>query len=240
MDKPARVDGLSEVEKLILAAGKIETKQNEFAWQSVFLLCGQGNRRKNGRGTVLKGTSVIRDIKKQFQTAEAYAVYAACMYEPTFEKFLQKTAPLLEDPNTGVYGAFQEELLTGIIVIHCKGGGAAEIKGIAVRETHRRRHIGSDLIEYVLRAEALTELSAETDDDAVLFYRHCGFETETVSMTYGGIPCRRYRCVRRSCQRVPGQHPTGRHDGTTACASPANRCGCHICAAQTGKQTGCG
>ena len=221
MEKPARVDVLSEVEKLILAAGKIETKQNEFAWQSVFLLCGQGNRRKNGRGTVFKGTSVIRDIKKQFQTAEAYAVYAACMYEPTFEKFLQKTAPLLDDPNTGVYGA-------------------AEINGIAVRETHRRRHIGSDLIEYVLRAEALTELSAETDDDAVLFYRHCGFETETVSMTYGGIPCRRYRCVRRSCQRVPGQHPTGRHDGTTACASPANRCGCHIVAAQTGKQTGCG
>ncbi len=138
---------------------------------------------------------MIRDIKKAFQTTEAYAVYAACMYEPTYEKFIQKTTPMLADPNTRVYGFFQGELLLGIIAVHRTGGDTAEIKGIAVRETHRRRRIGSGLIAYAMQHERLKALSAETDDDGVLFYRHCGFETEAFVKTFDGMPCRRYRCI---------------------------------------------
>lgn len=138
---------------------------------------------------------MIRDIKKVMQTAEAYAVYAACMYEPTYEKFIQKTTPLLADPDIRIYGAFQGELLLGIMVVHRTGGDTAEINGIAVRETHRRRRIGSGLIAYVMQHERLKALFAETDDDAVLFYRHCGFETEAFVKTFDGMPFRRYRCI---------------------------------------------
>lgn len=141
---------------------------------------------------------MIRDIKKEFQTAEAYAVYAACMYEPTYEKFIQKTTPMLADPDTRIYGFFQGELLLGIIAVQRADSDTAEIKGIAVRETHRRRRIGSGLVDDVMRHERLTALFAETDDDGVLFYRRCGFETEAFSKEFDGVPCRRYRCVCRT------------------------------------------
>ena len=69
-----------------------------------------------------------------------------------------------------------------------------EICHIAVAETARREGIGSAMV-YALREKYDKTIEAETDDDAVVFYRKCGFQTTESYEEYGGEKHRRWTCV---------------------------------------------
>ena len=141
---------------------------------------------------------MIHDIKQDFLTPEVYEIYSLCMYAPTYEKFAEKARSYLSNPGTAIYGFYADHALLGVIVLQTKAQNTAEIVGIAVKHSHQRKHIGKDLIQYAVTAGHYTELYAETDDDAVLFYERCGFETEAFQATYNGIPRRRYHCTYHS------------------------------------------
>lgn len=138
---------------------------------------------------------MVHDIKSHFLTPEVYEIYSLCMYTPTYEKFAKKAQAYLSNPGTAIYGFYEETVLLGVIVLQAKAQNTAEIVGIAVERTHQHRHIGKGLIQYAVTTGRYPELYAETDDDAVLFYERCGFETEAFQAAYDGIPCRRYRCT---------------------------------------------
>lgn len=71
---------------------------------------------------------------------------------------------------------------------------AGEITHLAVRCDRRRRGVGRALVEAARRAHpAVRAWSAETDDDAVAFYRRLGFKIVDLGERYPGV--RRYRCV---------------------------------------------
>ena len=138
----------------------------------------------------------IADLKENFITQEVYSVYAACMFEPTWEKFCRKADGFLRDPEVSVFGYRENDVPVGVIVVR-KCGTVAEICGIAVNQADRGRGIGGRLIRYVMEYLSPDVLTAETDDDAVEFYRKCGLRTEAFTETYDGGECRRYRCVLR-------------------------------------------
>jgi N-acetylglutamate synthase-like GNAT family acetyltransferase len=71
---------------------------------------------------------------------------------------------------------------------------AVELHAVAVVPARRGRGVGRALVDAVAAVINAPELVAETDDDAVGFYRRCGFDV-TPAGTRGGRP--RYRCVRR-------------------------------------------
>ena len=138
----------------------------------------------------------IADLKEGFVSRKVYSIYAACMFDPTWEKFCGKADGFLRDPEVSVFGYRENDVPVGVIVVR-KCGNVAEICGIAVNKADRGRGIGGHLIRYVMEYLSPDVLTAETDDDAVEFYRKCGFRTEAFTAAYDGGTCRRYRCILR-------------------------------------------
>lgn len=68
------------------------------------------------------------------------------------------------------------EELVGCIGIKHKENHSLEILHIAVLEEFRMKGIGQALIDEIFRLFTPTELTAETDDEAVDFYRQSDFE----------------------------------------------------------------
>ncbi|QDQ02203.1 GNAT family N-acetyltransferase [Lysinibacillus fusiformis] len=62
---------------------------------------------------------------------------------------------------------------------------ACEIKHIAVLAHQRGHGIGSKMIHYI--SEKYSLISAETDHEAVEFYRNCGFMITSLGEKYPGV-----------------------------------------------------
>jgi len=78
-------------------------------------------------------------------------------------------------------------------IVGLKGEGAsAEILHIAVDEHNRNCGIGRRIIDELLKLENLTELTAETDHDAVEFYRRYGFGIQSLGEKYSAVE--RFHC----------------------------------------------
>ena len=72
---------------------------------------------------------------------------------------------------------------------------AAEIIGIAVSDNARRKGIGKQLIQRVMKSENLGSVKTQTDDDSIGFYRKCGFSDERIVIEYPDRSAVRYNCV---------------------------------------------
>lgn len=71
-------------------------------------------------------------------------------------------------------------------------GNSLEILHIAVDEGMRHRDIGGRLIAAVVAWERPHSVLAETDQDAVGFYRHYGFTIQSLGEKYPGVE--RFQC----------------------------------------------
>jgi len=67
------------------------------------------------------------------------------------------------------------------------------MRSVAVARERRRQGNGRALVDAVAGAATARRLVAETDEDAVGFYRSCGFSTERIEPTAGRA---RFRCAR--------------------------------------------
>lgn len=77
-------------------------------------------------------------------------------------------------------------------VVGFERSDSAEILHIAVDERQRHRGIGRRMLDQLTAVEALAELIAETDRDAVEFYLRCGFATRSLGEKYPGVE--RFHC----------------------------------------------
>lgn len=134
----------------------------------------------------------IKDIKNIFNKPEMFRVYSDCMYMPTFEKFMFRANELMENDQVFIFAYIKNSTAVGIIAVERISPEEAEIKGIAVDESLRKHGVGKKLIQYALETMKICTLYAETDDDAVDFYRHCGFETEAFMKN---DEYKRYHCI---------------------------------------------
>ena len=80
-----------------------------------------------------------------------------------------------------------------------------EIVGIAVDASARGQGIGSEMIRQVVNRYDLLSVYAETDGDAVNFYRKNGCRIEEFCETYGVDTVIRYRC---EWKKYPDSHVT--------------------------------
>ena len=124
----------------------------------------------------------------------AYEVYKPCMYMPTMEKYEKKIEAYLQEEAVGIFTCTQGGAVVGMIAGRFDGKTGMEILGIAVSTAARKRGIGSYMIECLTDAYALCTVTAETDDDAVGFYRKCGFCITEYTEDYDGKPVTRYHC----------------------------------------------
>ncbi len=134
----------------------------------------------------------IKEIKKEFNDPEILNIFSLCMYMPTKEKLEKRAFEYLTDEDVFIYGFFIDEKITGIIVIKKITNENFKINGISVKTEYRNKYIGNLLIDYAADVLNIETLYAETDDDAVDFYRKCNFTIENLGYKYTNTI--RYKC----------------------------------------------
>jgi ribosomal protein S18 acetylase RimI-like enzyme len=129
----------------------------------------------------------IKDISDQ----ELYDFLSYCM-SPIAERIKNECNKYKTNNNRELYGIYLEETLAGIIgLIH--GEIESEIKHISVHPDFRKQGIGSQLIETVIELTKTNNIIAETDKDAVNFYKKKGFTIISLGEMYPGVE--RFKCV---------------------------------------------
>lgn len=130
-------------------------------------------------------------VKQNLCDADILPLLAPSVFEPTPEKLNARAKRYLDNQNAFVYACREGGKYIGIVVFEVVGTRAT-VLDIAVDEACRKRGVGSRLLSFVLENFNISELTAETDDDAVGFYLKFGFsiaETKTVFDT------KRYVCT---------------------------------------------
>jgi ribosomal protein S18 acetylase RimI-like enzyme len=84
--------------------------------------------------------------------------------------------------------------ITGIIGIDITAHPHGWILHLAVHPDYRKRGLGKTLISQVMEKFALKSVALETDQDAVGFYRSCGFTAVETKSKWPGV--QRYRCTK--------------------------------------------
>ena len=138
----------------------------------------------------------VREISEDVTAEKVYNIYKLCMYKPTFEKYIARIKSRQQQKDFTLYGCYRHDELIGIAGVRVHNQ-AIEITDIAVQENMQQKGIGRKMVEY-LAGKYHLPLIAETDDDAVGFYRQCGFETTVVFTEKNNEYCRRYLCRRRT------------------------------------------
>ncbi|MBO4686903.1 MAG: GNAT family N-acetyltransferase [Clostridiales bacterium] len=136
--------------------------------------------------------ALLCNDEKWLLSEEAYGIYSACMYKPTFDAYCKEMKGLLSDKK--IYVCKVDATIKGMIVLDKE---KAEIVGIAIDPNFRKKGIGRYLVEEVMRQEDLKSLYAQTDDDAVLFYQKCGFEVKRIIKEYPDGKVVRYDCTKK-------------------------------------------
>lgn len=126
----------------------------------------------------IKKLSTLKELK------DGYEIFRHCMYQPTEEKYRKKMTEWME-----------ENRIKGMIVFRFCQDNTAEVMGAAVHTAYRLQGIGSELIRQVAKEYGIEKIVAETDEQAVLFYRKTGFQTEKTERKFFEETVIRYICT---------------------------------------------
>jgi len=113
------------------------------------------------------------NIKTQLDNPAVLRVLALSVYEQSLARAQQKAQAYLQDDTLQFYGWVKNGIIFGICGFRLYED-KVEITHIAVDQTLQRGGIGRAMLN-ALRELYPLPLQAETDDDAVGFYRHCRF-----------------------------------------------------------------
>ena len=194
-----------------MKAARAYLVDTDLSVQRITELCGYRNtehfirqfRQKNGvtpaayRKKILKRRNFpmnVRLITEEFRSETFYNIYQACMFLPTPEKFFRKADAFLANPELHLFAAYEGDTPVGVIAVRYGPENSAEIEGIATLPRLRGQGIGASLVDFAWNTLSLTELYAQTDDDAVGFYRKCGFTANASIQQYGDTSVTRYDC----------------------------------------------
>jgi len=97
------------------------------------------------------------------------------------------------EDNLELYGIESEDEIAGVIGFRQMDGGNINIEHIAVKPERRGEDYGRGLILELIAAFKPESITAETDEEAVEFYRAIGFGIESLGEIYPGVE--RYRCT---------------------------------------------
>lgn len=134
------------------------------------------------------------ELTHKNEICQTYEIYKHCMFMPTEEKFNKKIDRFLNDNSVKIFACFNQAKIVGIIVVSFAEQNKIEILGIAVELSARGKGIGSYMINQVINNYCLLSVYAETDNDAVGFYRKNNFCITEFYETYDGETVVRYKC----------------------------------------------
>ena len=98
------------------------------------------------------------------------------------------------DDFPSIWIASCNDVIVGVLRVDSLTCARCTITHIATHPRYRRQRVGLTLVEFIRDELKFEQAEAETDDDAVSFYKACGFEVESLGMNEFGV--QRYKCVR--------------------------------------------
>jgi ribosomal protein S18 acetylase RimI-like enzyme len=142
-------------------------------------------------------TPLIVDLAGRLGSNEVRRVFLASGYPPDLAKVKaeQSIARYKAHPEWEFFGAEINEQLVGTIGLERTATKQAKIRSIAVLEDFRSQGVGTKLIRSMWDKFTLEVLCAETDRDAVDFYRRLGFDIQSLGEKYPGTE--RFWCILR-------------------------------------------
>lgn len=143
-------------------------------------------------GIELCNASSICDIKEIITEPDILKLLAPSVYNPTEERLLNRANKYKEDENVNIYACKEDGKYKGIVIFKIVNNSAT-ILDIAVKPDYQGRGIGSKLIDFIFNSFNAQNITAETDDDAIGFYKKYGF---TVADTKVKFDTKRYTCVK--------------------------------------------
>jgi ribosomal protein S18 acetylase RimI-like enzyme len=135
----------------------------------------------------------IIDIKDDLHDKRILAVISQSQYMPTEEKLNSLADKYESDIDIFAYAYDDNGLIGGTIILKCLGNDEFEIVSIATDIANRNQGIASGLISFAATDLKCRIIKAETDDDAVGFYRKYGFHIDSLGEKYPGTI--RYLCT---------------------------------------------
>ena len=134
----------------------------------------------------------VKDIKKSINADESILeILKYSHFNPTRKKLEGLLKKYHEDENIFLLASFDKGKASGVIVVQKIDNSFYEIIDISVAPEFRKQGMASKLIDYVIENLNIKTLFAETDDDAVEFYKKYGFKTEFIK----DKEYTRYKCV---------------------------------------------
>ena len=143
-------------------------------------------------GIELCNISSICDIKEIITEPDILKLLTPSVFNPTEERLLNRAKKYGEDENTDIYAYKDNGEHKGIVVFKTQNSSAA-ILDIAVKPDYQCQGIGSKLIDFIFNSFNVNNITAETDDDAIGFYKKYGF---IVADTKVKFDTKRYTCVK--------------------------------------------
>ncbi len=133
------------------------------------------------------------DLKPHVSDPAVRTLIAYAVGYPTDEKLDRVIQSYTTNAERRLFGFERDGSLCGYVGFEVVEPGHAEIHNIAVEPADRGQGIGRLMVEWILTTEDVRKVSAETDWEAVGFYRRCGFcVTRFEHPLFPGTE--RYRC----------------------------------------------
>lgn len=133
----------------------------------------------------------MRDLLPFLHLGEARDLVALAV-GPGLGRVAAVCAQYEADPTWQIRGAYRDGRLVGCLGLELLGQDRARIRHIAVVALHRREGIGREMIGEAQQRQGLAQLIAETDGEAVEFYRALGFTVRGLGSIDPAIE--RFRC----------------------------------------------
>jgi N-acetylglutamate synthase-like GNAT family acetyltransferase len=133
------------------------------------------------------------DLASRVDTPAVQALLASCVGRPTQERMRALSERYRSDPTWHLWGVAVEQEAVACLGLEIAAPQCAVIRCIAVATAFRRQRVGRRLLNTCVQRFSLQTIEAETDAEAVGFYRHCGFLVTSLGELYPGVE--RFRCV---------------------------------------------
>ena len=132
----------------------------------------------------------IIDVKTKICEKGVYELLSPSVLNPTEERLQSRAKKYVENENVHIYAYKESSEFKGIVVFEITSGNAT-LLDIAVKPKHQKCGIGSNLIDFIFNSFNVNNITAETDDDAIGFYKKYGFSIESTVVKFD---TKRYLC----------------------------------------------
>ncbi|MFB9278384.1 GNAT family N-acetyltransferase [Cohnella cellulosilytica] len=135
---------------------------------------------------------MLVEVKDRLDDPSVREIVEVSVY-PDPDKLDKTIEAYKSDDALEMYGYEAEGECIGIIGLRMNEDGEMKIEHLAVSPDYRGLGYGRGLILEVIDKKGPSVLIAETDEEAVDFYRNIGFEIESLGEKYPGTE--RFKCV---------------------------------------------